>query len=101
MKEVIYLIFIFLAQSSIIKQKPLTISSIVSAHKNFVSDLAFIPNTVQVDRKTKLEGKTTHFLSVSEDGLLLIWDTRQVEKDFIRAHPDYIWKPYLNITLFR
>ena len=92
---------IIIAQSSIIKQKSLTISSIVSAHKNYVSDIAFIPSGVKVDRKITVEGKITHFLSVSEDGLLLIWDSRLVEKDNIRAHPEYIWKPYVSITLFR
>lgn len=76
-------------------------SSIVSAHKNYVSDIAFIPSGVKVDRKQHVEGKVTHFLSVSEDGLLLIWDSRMVEKDYVRAHPEYIWKPAINIPLFR
>lgn len=63
------------------KYKPLTISSIVHAHKNYVSDIAFVPPGVKVDRKQTVEGKITHFLSVSEDGFLLIWDTRPVDKD--------------------
>ena len=55
-----------------------------------------------MDRKQQnVDGKYTHFLSVSEDGLLLIWDTRPVDKENIRAHPDYIWKPYISISLFR
>jgi hypothetical protein len=43
----------------------------------------------------------THFLSCSEDGIVCIWDSRPVEKEAIRASPDFIWKPFLQITLFR
>ena len=39
------------------------------------------------------EGKIVHFMSVSEDGLVNIWDTRPVDKNHI-AH-DYIWRPYI------
>lgn len=56
---------------------------------------------VKVDRKNPVEGKIAHFLSVSEDGVVNIWDTRPVEKENLRTHPDYIWKPYISIALFR
>jgi len=35
-----------------------------------------------------------HFISVSEDGLVCIWDTRPVEKENLRNIPDFIWKPF-------
>lgn len=59
-----------------IKLKPLAISNIVTSHKNFVADIAFIPAGVKVDRKNPTEGKIAHFLTVSEDGMINIWDTR-------------------------
>jgi hypothetical protein len=34
-------------------------------------------------------------MSVSEDGMVNIWDTRPVEKENIRAHPEFIWKPFV------
>jgi hypothetical protein len=43
----------------------------------------------------------THFLSSSEDGLICIWDSRLVDKELIRNATDFIWKPFLQITLFR
>jgi hypothetical protein len=81
--------------------KPLAISSIVFSHKNYVADIQFIPMGVKVDRKNPVEGKIGHFLSVSEDGVVNIWDTRPVEKENLRIHHDYIWKPYVSIALFR
>ena len=64
------------------------------SHRNFVSDIQFIPANVKVDRKNPgPDGKITHFLSSSEDGLVCIWDSRLVEKDVIRNTPEFIWKP--------
>ena len=54
---------------------------------------------VKVDRKNPVEGKIGHFLSVSEDGVVNIWDTRPVEKENLRIHTEYIWKPYISIAL--
>jgi hypothetical protein len=41
------------------------------------------------------DGKIVHFMSISEDGVVNIWDTRPVEKDHLRANPDYVWRPYI------
>jgi hypothetical protein len=80
----------------------LALSSIVLSHRNYVSDLQFIPPGVKVDRKNPPpDGKYIHFLSVSEDGLVNIWDTRPVEKELIRNVQDFIWKPFVQINLFR
>jgi WD40 repeat protein len=57
---------------------------------------------VKVDRKNPgPDGRMTHFISSSEDGLVCIWDSRLVEKEAIRNTPDFIWKPFQQITLFR
>lgn len=78
-----------------VKLKQLAISSIVQSHRNYVSDIAFIPEGVKVDKRNPVEGKVVHFLSVSEDGLVNIWDTRPVEKESLRLNPEYIWRPFL------
>jgi len=64
--------------------KHLSYSSIIVSHKNFVGDIAFIPPTATVDKRNPSEGKYTHFLSVSEDGIVNIWDTRPVDKDALQ-----------------
>jgi hypothetical protein len=80
----------------------LALSSIVMSHKNYVSDIQFIPPGVKVDRKNPpADGKYVHFLSVSEDGIVNIWDTRPVEKEILRNFQDFIWKPFIQINLFR
>lgn len=89
-------------QQTIVKLKQLALSSIVASHRSFVSDIQWIPATVKTDRKNPgPDGKMTHFLSSSEDGIVCIWDSRLVEKDAIRSTPDFIWKPFVQITLFR
>jgi dynein intermediate chain 3, axonemal len=62
-----------------------------------------VPSGVKVDRKNPgPDGKVTHFISVSEDGMVNIWDTRPVEKDNLRSlTTDFIWKPFQQIQLFR
>lgn len=66
------------------------------SHKNYVADVAFIPPAVKVDRKNPpAEGRQVHFLSVSEDGIVCIWDTRPVEKEILRNINDFIWKPFM------
>ena len=41
------------------------------------------------------------FISVSEDGVVNIWDTKVVDKEVLRAQQDFIWKPYLQVQLIR
>lgn len=79
----------------VVKLKYLAISSIVMSHKNFVSDIQFIPEGVKVDRRNPSDGKIVHFLSVSEDGIVNIWDTRPVEKEIIKNNQDFNWKPFI------
>jgi hypothetical protein len=69
-----------------------------------VADIKFIPSGVKVDRKNPpVEGRSPHFLTVAEDGLVCIWDSRPVEKEVLRNinSQDYIWKPYISINLIR
>lgn len=88
-------------QQSVIKMKNLCQSSIIASHRNFVADIQFIPGTMNVDKRNPSEGKYTHFLSVSEDGIVNIWDTRHVDKDVLKKTPDFIWKPYMKLDLFK
>ncbi len=59
--------------------KYLTLSNIDKSHKNYVADIKFVPGSVKVDRKAPNEGKSYHFVSCSEDGIINIWDSRQVD----------------------
>lgn len=43
----------------------------------------------------------THFVSVSEDGMVNIWDTRLVEKENLKSTGEFIWKPFISVNLFR
>ena len=61
---------------SIIKMKPLVQSFHVVSHKNFVSDIQFIPPTVKVDKRNPSNGKYTHMITISEDSIVNIWDCR-------------------------
>ena len=86
---------------TIIKMKHLCQSSIIASHKNFVGDIAFIPPTINVDKRNPSQGKHTHFISISEDGIVNLWDTRPVDKESLKIAPEYIWKPYLKLDLFK
>jgi len=81
--------------------KHLCQSSIIASHKNFVGDIAFIPPTINVDKRNPSAGKHTHFISISEDGIVNLWDTRPVDKEALKLAPEYIWKPYLKLDLFK
>jgi hypothetical protein len=65
--------------------KHLCQSSIIASHKAFVSDIAFIPPTINVDKRNPSMGKSTHFISISEDGFVNIWDTRLVDKEALKV----------------
>lgn len=87
-------------QQVAVKLKQLVMSSIDRSHKNFVSDIKFVPGSVRVDKKHPNEGKSYHFCSVAEDGFVHIWDTRTVDREMhAREHrgkpfPQQ-WIPYL------
>jgi len=61
---------------SIIKMKSLVQSFHVVSHKNFVSDIQFIPPSVKVDKRNPSNGKYSHMISISEDAVANIWDCR-------------------------
>ena len=59
--------------------KELIMSTIEKSHSSYVADIKFIPGGVKVDRKSPNDGKSLHFVSCAEDGLVNIWDTRAVD----------------------
>jgi dynein intermediate chain 3, axonemal len=81
--------------------KHLCQSSIIASHKNFVADIQFVSPSINVDKRNPSEGKYTHFISCSEDGIINIWDTRLVEKDQLKKHPETIWKPFMKLDVFK
>ena len=88
-------------QQSIIKMKHMAQSSIYHTHKNFVSDLVFVPGTIDVDKRAKSEGKQTHFISCSEDGIVQFWDSRQVDKEELKKNTKDGWKPFNRLEVYR
>jgi len=67
-----------------VKLKQLVLSNVEKSHRSYVSDIQFIPGGVKVDKKHPNEGASVHFLSCSEDGICLIWDTRAIDKHTMR-----------------
>ena len=72
-----------------VKMRHLAMSNIAISHKNFVADIQFVPTTVNVTRNQNSDGKQTHFISVSEDGIANFWDTRQCDKGEVFKNPDF------------
>ena len=86
--------------------KELIMSNIDKSHKSYVADIKFVPGDVKVDRKNPNDGKSYHFISCSEDGLVNIWDTRNIEISELKAQAakgrgGTGWVPYLTINIFR
>lgn len=54
-------------------------SSIERSHTFGVQDLQFIPSGVKVDKKHIVNGKSSFFVTCSEDCHIMIWDARHVE----------------------
>jgi dynein intermediate chain 3, axonemal len=96
-------------QQVAVKLKQLVLSNVEKSHRSYVSDIQFIPGGVKVDKKHPNDGNSVHFLSCSEDGICLIWDTRAIDKSAMREARekaknqkyDYEWIPWLAINLFR
>lgn len=81
--------------------KHLCHSVIQQSHKAFVADLAFVPPSINVDKRAPSEGKHTHLISASEDGIVNIWDTRIVDKDALKIASETQWRPFLRLDLFK
>lgn len=80
-------------------------SNIDRSHKNYVADIKFVPGNVKVDRKAPNDGKSYHFISCSEDGVVNIWDTRNIDinelKSLAARGKAVAWVPFLSINLTR
>jgi WD40 repeat protein len=84
---------------SVIKLKHMILSNLSCSHKNFVADIAFIPPTINVDKRNPSNGKFTHLISISEDGSVCIWDTRPIDKETIKMIDN--WKTFNKLDLFK
>ena len=93
------------SKSNTQKMKELIMSNIDKSHKSYVADIKFVPGNVKVDRKAPNDGKSFHFLSCSEDGIVNIWDTRNIDIQELKALAAKGkmsgWVPYLTINVFR
>lgn len=58
-----------------------------------------------MDRKAPNDGKSFHFISCSEDGLINIWDTRNIELSELKLNAKKGkgsgWAPFMSIPLLR
>ena len=93
-------------QQAAIRMKHVIMSTIEKSHKSFIADIQFIPGGVRVDKRHPNEGKSWHFISCSEDGLVSIWDTRTVDKEEIKAveakgRHGVQWTPLIQVQLLR
>jgi WD40 repeat protein len=87
---------------SVIEMKQACNSMIPYSHKTHVCDMKFIPQGIKVDKKHPSEGETTHFITCAEDGIVLMWDSRNVFREAREASLDNVnWRPFLAIPLFR
>ena len=86
---------------TIIKLKHMVLSMLMASHKNFIADAAFIPPTINVDKRNPSNGKFSHLLTVSEDGIVNIWDTRSIDKETLKVQVDFAWRPFNRLDLFK
>ena len=80
--------------------KELIMSNLDKSHKAYVADIKFVPGSVKVDRKNPNDGKSYHFVSCAEDGIVNIWDTRNIDiKELMKQRGKNTgWAPYLQIN---
>jgi len=89
-------------QQTAVKLKQLILSNIERSHKNFVSDIQFVPKNVKVDKRAGIDGKQNFFMSCSEDGWVHIWDTRTVTvEELTKNMKRFEWIPYVTINCYR
>lgn len=67
------------SQQQAIKMRQLVMSNIERSHRSYVTDIQFVPGTVKFVKPLPNEGKSFHFISVSEDGQVMVWDSRDCE----------------------
>ena len=66
-----------------ITAKPVALSAVVLSHKRAVTDLVWLPPTIEVDEKGRIarkedeKGTTQQFCTLAADGQLLFWDLRE------------------------
>lgn len=92
-------------QQTAVKLREVIMSDINRSHRNYVSDMKFIPGSVKVDKRNPNEGLSQHFISVSEDGMASIWDSRvgtyEEMKRLAERKKPMTWIPYLSINVYR
>eukprot|EP00742_Colponemidia_sp_Colp-10_P002537 GILJ01002711.1.p1 GENE.GILJ01002711.1~~GILJ01002711.1.p1 ORF type:complete len:864 (-),score=136.71 GILJ01002711.1:252-2471(-) len=83
--------------------KGICLSTIDDSHKRPVSDLTWLPEKVEIDRKGNMlqtaDGFSNQFVSTSGDGQILYWDIRFVKEH--KRDPDIHWRPLFRFQLYR
>mmetsp|Transcript_23916 Transcript_23916/g.23672 ORF Transcript_23916/g.23672 Transcript_23916/m.23672 type:complete len:382 (+) Transcript_23916:371-1516(+) len=84
----------------------LTSSGIFDSHKGPVRSLCWLPTQVKIERKNHFlllpdPQDVTQIASLSEDGLILFWETNfPLDKNPLK-NADYQWQPLLKVQLTR
>ena len=84
----------------------LTSSGIFDSHKGPVKSLCWLPTHVKIERKnhcvvTNDPMEVSQFATLSEDGLILFWETSFPPDKTPYKNQDYIWQPLLKVQLTR
>lgn len=84
----------------------LTSSGIFDSHKGPVKSICWLPTHVRIDRKNHCvelpdAQEVSQFATLSEDGLILFWETNFPMDKTPYKNQDYIWQPLLKVQLTR
>ena len=84
----------------------LVISGIYDSHKGPVMDVAWLPDKVRIERKNLCavipdQETSTQAATLSEDGLVLIWEAYFTGDKSPYKNADYLWQPLLKLQLTR
>lgn len=84
----------------------LTSSGIFDSHKGPVKAISWLPQQVKIERKNHCvvlsePQEVTQFATLSEDGLILFWETSFPSDKTPYRNQDYVWQPLLKVQLTR
>lgn len=84
--------------------RAVAVSTIETSHKTTITDIHWIPNTIEISKNGHTQAATLHecfqITSIAADGTALFWDTRIAgATKHVLAHLDLNWKPFFKVML--
>jgi WD40 repeat protein len=85
---------------------PLVSSGIYDSHKGPVMSLSWLPRRVRIERKNLCTvlpepQQQSQIATLSEDGLVLFWETTFPADKNPYKNPDFLWQPLIKVQLIR